>query len=110
MQGSRILSRSFTIPIDDQATDSDSDSDGEEDPTDIAVMIPLADMLNAAHGKDNAHLVKQGGGRTESSKHDNPGFTITATRSISKGEQIVSDDVELRQRCQPHSLRMRNSS
>lgn len=44
-------------------------------------MVPMADMLNAAHGRDNAHL---------SVDDDQQTYTMIATRPIAKGEQIYN--------------------
>lgn len=70
-QGSRVLSRSFTVPrarVDDayrsemeekekaRAEAEDSDDEDEDEEEQVAVMVPLADMLNAAYEMDNARL------------------------------------------------------
>lgn len=59
IQGSRILSRSFTVPLHRFGrSHSQSRSDGnsekesdDEDEEEMVVMIPFADMLNAAWGR-----------------------------------------------------------
>jgi SET domain-containing protein 6 len=76
IQGSRILSRSFTVPssragrtlvrqeaprdvIGDPMAgndDDDSDNDDEEEEREEQVMVPLADMLNAAYERDNVSI------------------------------------------------------
>ncbi|EJT50619.1 nucleus protein [Trichosporon asahii var. asahii CBS 2479] len=68
-QGSRVLSRSFTVPRarvdagyrkekeEKEARSEDSDEEEEEEEEEqVAVMVPLADMLNAAYEMDNARL------------------------------------------------------
>ena len=68
IQGSRILSRSFTVPHsragrvdvhggddDEEKDEDDSDSDDEEEGEE-QVMVPLADMLNAAYERDNVSV------------------------------------------------------
>ncbi|MDA4805203.1 hypothetical protein NY486_04755, partial [Enterobacter hormaechei] len=60
----------------------------------VAVMVPMADMLNAAYERDNARLFADGEDdeeETEGEKHDfGEGFTMISTRDIAEGEQIVS--------------------
>ncbi|WWC85651.1 uncharacterized protein L201_000517 [Kwoniella dendrophila CBS 6074] len=107
LHGSRILSRSFTVPLlrftrlalepqnnndngDDESDFSDDDDDEyEEDGEEIAVMIPFADMLNAAYERDNANLYTN-----EKIKKDTPwtkkGFTMKSTKLINKDEQIYN--------------------
>ena len=102
LQGSRILSRSFTItnsraqrasarPQPSPDTNEESEDEREEVEWDVAVMAPIADMLNAAYERDNARLFDdeegydenvESGGRSE-------GFTMLSTRPIKAGEQIV---------------------
>lgn len=81
LQGSRVLSRSFTVSprrasLEDK-DDGDEGSDDEDEHMDV-VMIPIADMLNAAAGLDNAHL-------SELSE----GYGMETTASIQSGAQIV---------------------
>nr|XP_031862168.1 uncharacterized protein CI109_002582 [Kwoniella shandongensis]KAA5529240.1 hypothetical protein CI109_002582 [Kwoniella shandongensis] len=88
LQGSRILSRSFTVPLSrftEIANDNDSVwSDDEEEQ--IAVMIPFADMLNAAFERDNAHLFAD----EELPSDRKEGFTMKSTKRISPSEQIYN--------------------
>ncbi|KAI0268844.1 hypothetical protein BC834DRAFT_867511 [Gloeopeniophorella convolvens] len=106
MMGSRILSRSFQVEAPapgeeadaamdtdapqgvshassgdgegqlEQLLDDDSDSDDEDDPADVA-MVPMADMLNARHGSENAKLFYEA--------HD---LRMATTRPVRAGEQI----------------------
>jgi len=98
IQGSRILSRSFTIPSQRAGRDhgsahtesTESDEDDEED--DVAVMIPLADMLNAAYGRDNAKLYgndNEENDRRAENVQRGAGYTMITSKSIKAGEQIV---------------------
>jgi SET domain-containing protein 6 len=107
LQGSRILSRSFTIPRrradpelwsqpKEAAENEDEDSDDEEEEEEgEAVMIPMADMLNAGCNMGNVHLFgdedmeSDEGVKDESLKEQGPGYTMCTTRAIQKGEQIV---------------------
>lgn len=94
VQGTRILSRSFTV---DRArargamstdgktggdsmegNDGDSDSDDEEDEPSV-VMVPFADMLNAAFGRTNAQLF-----------HHSGRLVMISTQDISPGDQIFN--------------------
>lgn len=108
IQGSRILSRSFTIPLsrsdpskskgDKHEHDHESDEeedDEEEEEEEIAVMVPMADMLNAAYERDNARLFgddEEDAGEAEGEVLDKlgEGYTMISTKNIKKGEQIVS--------------------
>ncbi|THH18749.1 hypothetical protein EW146_g2289 [Bondarzewia mesenterica] len=54
----------------------DSDSDDENDPTDIA-MVPMADMLNARYESENAKLF-----------YEQRDLRMVTTKAISTGEQI----------------------
>ncbi|WOO84597.1 Ribosomal lysine N-methyltransferase 4 [Vanrija pseudolonga] len=99
VQGSRILSRSFTIPISRAGgpiTEPEEDEDGDEDEEEeVAVMVPMADMLNAAYERDNARLFADGEDdedeEGEGEKHDfGEGFTMISTRDIAEGEQIYN--------------------
>jgi hypothetical protein len=51
-------------------------------------MVPMADMLNAAYEMDNAN---DGDEENEITDHgaDPDSYTMTTSRSISKGDQIV---------------------
>ena len=69
MHGSRILSRSFTM----EASILGADEDDE-----IVAMVPMADMLNAASGLDNAHL----------EFHDDA--AMITTKFIPQGSQIYN--------------------
>ncbi|OCF33139.1 hypothetical protein I316_05184 [Kwoniella heveanensis BCC8398] len=94
LQGSRVLSRSFTVPLfrfdpssknqenDDNGDGSDISDIDDDEGEQVAVMIPFADMLNAAFERDNAHLY--GSSRWEK------GFTMKSTKAISKGDQIYN--------------------
>ena len=95
LHGSRILSRSFTIPgdilvndiEDDVNSDNSLDSDDEENL--ITAMIPLADMLNAACDQDNARLYinrREVQGLPDGLAR---GYSMVATKHIKKGDQIV---------------------
>ncbi|RSH89484.1 hypothetical protein EHS25_002033 [Saitozyma podzolica] len=96
LQGSRILSRSFTIPASRAGQSQDASSvsskdDEEED--EVAVMVPMADMLNAAYEMDNARLyANDGDEENEITDHgaDPDSYTMTTSRSISKGDQIYN--------------------
>lgn len=100
VQGSRILSRSFTIPQTraggppPEGVDEDGD---DEEEAEVAVMVPMADMLNAAYERDNARLFTDG----EDDEDDEAaaavgeqkfgeGYTMITTKVIEAGEQIVS--------------------
>lgn len=69
-----------------------SDSEDEDDPEEAA-MVPLADMLNAAYDRDNAHLFDDDDSdlpsRAKSVPHAEGGFTMVSTKHISSREQIV---------------------
>lgn len=93
IQGSRILSRSFTVPLhrfgrSQSQTRSDSNSemegDGEEE-EEVVVMIPFADMLNAAWGKDNAHLYID----EDTNEGFNEGVVMKSIQLVKQSEQIV---------------------
>ncbi|CAK9779791.1 SET domain-containing protein [Cutaneotrichosporon oleaginosum] len=97
VQGSRILSRSFTVPRTraggpPPGTDEDGD---EEEEDEIAVMVPMADMLNAAYEMDNARLFADGGddddaeGVVENTEFGE-GYTMITTKDIAAGEQIYN--------------------
>ena len=96
VQGSRILSRSFTIAASRAGISQGSkevvkeDETGEED-EEVAVMVPMADMLNAAFAKDNARLFSDDsadeGLAIQNSK--GKGYTMITTIDIAAGEQIV---------------------
>ncbi|ORY22965.1 hypothetical protein BCR39DRAFT_487517, partial [Naematelia encephala] len=98
MHGSRILSRSFTIPAiltgaldnddDDEDDDDDDDDDDEEDANEVA-MIPMADMLNAVTGLDNARLFSHEEA-TAQSVVKGKGYTMISTSAIKAGEQILN--------------------
>lgn len=65
------------------AEDQDgSDGESSVDPASEVIMVPLADMLNAAAGLDNAGL-----------HEDAQYFTMITTATIAGGSQIVSEDV-----------------
>lgn len=64
---------------------SGEDSEDEVEARTEVVMIPLADMLNAAAGLDNAHL------------NETPeGYSMLITAPIHSGAQIVCSGNELR--------------
>jgi SET domain-containing protein 6 len=89
LQGSRILSRSFTISA---ARAAGIEAGADEDDEEIAVMIPMADMLNAAYERDNARLFDDQEEGMESIRGDLPtssGYTMMSTVQINKGDQIV---------------------
>lgn len=97
VQGSRILSRSFTIPISRAGgpPPDGEDEDGEdEEEEDVAVMVPMADMLNAAYERDNARLFADGEDDEEAEQSGaqdfGEGYTMISTKAINAGEQIVS--------------------
>lgn len=119
MQGSRILSRSFTIPITragGPAPAQDDEDDDEMEEEEVAVMVPMADMLNAAYERDNARLYADGDEDEEEADSDEEqeedmgaaeekrnalkaakrfgeGYTMITTKAIEAGEQIVSAEV-----------------
>lgn len=78
MQGSRILSRSFNIPV---PAAKDDDSVSSSDMEDTVAMIPIADALNAASGCNNARLFNTDDGASE--------YTMTTVGKINAGDQIV---------------------
>ncbi|WVQ73990.1 hypothetical protein IAR50_003571 [Cryptococcus sp. DSM 104548] len=95
LQGSRILSRSFTVPLSrfDNAPKAkaagdpeDSDDEDEEEDQGVVVMMPFADMLNAAFEKDNAHLFVD----EEPSDEFKSGVMMRSTKKISKSQQIYN--------------------
>lgn len=89
LQGSRILSRSFTISA---ARAAGIEAEEDEDDEEIAVMIPMADMLNAAYERDNARLFDDEDDTMETIRGDlsvPPGYTMVSTEQINKGDQIV---------------------
>lgn len=98
VQGSRILSRSFTVPRTRAGGPPPGiDEDGDEEEEDeVAVMVPMADMLNAAYEMDNARLFADGGDDDDAEaegveKQDfGEGYTMITTKDIAAGEQIVS--------------------
>lgn len=109
VQGSRILSRSFTIPITragGPAPEGGDDDDDEDEEDEVAVMVPMADMLNAAYERDNARLFADGDEDEEddddeeqdegkhaaiqAAKRFGEGYTMITTKAIEAGEQIVS--------------------
>lgn len=95
VQGSRILSRSFTVPITRAGgPPPGTDEDGEQEEEDeVAVMVPMADMLNAAYEMDNARLFadgEDGEEEEEAVREFGEGYTMITTKEIKQGEQIVS--------------------
>lgn len=55
-------------------------------------MVPIADMLNAAYGMDNARLYandEDEGNEVMDHGADPDSYTMITSRSISKGDQIV---------------------
>ncbi|WVQ82630.1 hypothetical protein IAT38_004762 [Cryptococcus sp. DSM 104549] len=94
LQGSRILSRSFTVPVTrltrpfepHAERESESGSEDSEEDDSVVVMIPFADMLNAAHQRDNVHLFTDG----EASLNQTGVFTMKSTKDIRKSEQIYN--------------------
>ncbi|WWC66985.1 uncharacterized protein I206_100892 [Kwoniella pini CBS 10737] len=95
IQGSRILSRSFTVPSsrfgestirDDSDLSDDEDEEGEQ----IVVMIPFADMLNAGYERDNANLFTDEKTKEEGGQWDKRGFTMKSTKPMMKDEQIFN--------------------
>ncbi|KAF8499657.1 SET domain-containing protein [Russula emetica] len=106
IMGSRILSRSFQVEAlsttdsvdsraqedvemnldepsshalndnDSDETEDDEDGDDEDDPANVA-MVPLADMMNARYGCENAKLF-----------YEEHHLRMATTRSIRQGEQI----------------------
>ncbi|KAH0828175.1 hypothetical protein J3R83DRAFT_3877 [Lanmaoa asiatica] len=61
-----------------EGLDSGSEDDEEEDPSDVA-MVPMADLLNARWGSENARLF-----------YEPFVLRMTATRDIKQGEQIFN--------------------
>ncbi|WVW81632.1 hypothetical protein I302_103627 [Kwoniella bestiolae CBS 10118] len=100
LQGSRILSRSFTVPssrftnLSKDQDDDESHFSDDDDEDQIAVMIPFADMLNAAFERDNANLYTDEevapGAANGGAPGDEKEFTMKATKSIEKDEQIYN--------------------
>lgn len=113
VQGSRILSRSFTIPITragGPAPEAGNDEEEDEEEEEVAVMVPMADMLNAAYERDNARLYADGDEDEEADSDEDEdmgaaeekrkalaaakkfgeGYTMITTKAIEAGEQIVS--------------------
>ncbi|ODN80552.1 hypothetical protein, variant 1 [Cryptococcus amylolentus CBS 6039] len=92
LQGSRILSRSFTVPLSrfdntPKAAEQPEDSDDEEEEDQgVVVMMPFADMLNAAYEKDNAHLFVD----EEASEEFKSGVMMRSTKKITKSQQIFN--------------------
>lgn len=90
LQGSRILSRSFTIAVRTAGEESDEEDDEAEE---AAVMIPMADMLNAAYERDNARLFDDEDDSIKTIREAIsllPGYTMSSSLAINRGEQIVS--------------------
>lgn len=104
VQGSRILSRSFSVdrsralgrrpePLEDD--DSDDEEDREE------VMVPMADALNAGWGKNNVRISRSTwrlaaeADRPPQARlfHEEQCLKMTAIKSIKRGEQIVCPSV-----------------
>jgi len=81
--------------------DDDSDEEDEEEEGE-AVMIPMADMLNAGFEMGNVHLFGDGDEDNEVNRkaleEQGPGYTMSTTRAITKGEQIVSPIILKRRR------------
>jgi SET domain-containing protein 6 len=91
MQGSRILSRSFNIPVPPSAkTKGTSTNSEDEEDEDMVAMIPIADALNAASGFNNARLFSP----DEQDSDDAEGYTMAAVTDIGSGCQIVSFIIE----------------
>ncbi|KAK4687811.1 N-lysine methyltransferase SETD6, partial [Tremellales sp. Uapishka_1] len=99
LQGSRILSRSFTIPISKAGGPSEStaaeedDSDDEDEEEEIAVMIPMADMLNAGYERATAQLYDDEEDDLEESaatRKRGDGYTMVSLRNTEAGEQIFN--------------------
>lgn len=103
------MSRSFTIPrrrADPELWSQgpaikegdDSNDEDEEDEEEIgeAIMIPMADMLNAGYEMGNVHLFgdedlsEEDEVKAKAFEEHGPGYTMSTTRAIAKGEQIVS--------------------
>ena len=68
------------------STDEQEDEEAEDD--DLAVMVPMADMLNAAYQRDNARLYDDNEHQARP-EFDGDGFTMITTRAVKEGEQIV---------------------
>jgi SET domain-containing protein 6 len=78
-----------------QSNDTDSDDDDTDD--EIAVMVPMADMLNAAYEMDNARLYGDDDDdedQSESGSSMAPGYTMTTVKPVTKGHQIVRDNLD----------------
>lgn len=79
--------------VEKETKDEEDEEDGDnEDDEEVAVMIPMADMLNAACVRDNARLFDE--------EYDHAdvqglppslgqGFTMVTTKVIGAGDQIV---------------------
>ena len=92
LQGSRILSRSFTtssghVLESDSVLNDEQDSDGESQ----AIMIPYADMLNAEHGSSNARLFANDNDDEDTAFSAKPGFLMKTTSGVKGGSEIVSE-------------------
>jgi hypothetical protein len=59
-------------------------------------MIPMADMLNAGFEMGNVHLFGDGDEDNEVNRkaleEQGPGYTMSTTKAIGKGEQIVCEE------------------
>ncbi|KAJ9097733.1 hypothetical protein QFC21_004771 [Naganishia friedmannii] len=64
---------------DDEEEEDDDDDDDSEADVEEEVMVPVADILNAAYGLDNAHL-----------SFDDGRCKMITTKRIAKGEQIYN--------------------
>lgn len=77
----------------DSDGDNESDDDEEDDDDEgIAVMIPMADKLNAEYERDNARLFRDyDDGRCVEDRQTTvaKGYTMVTTRDIKAGDQIV---------------------
>ena len=87
LHGSRILSRSFMVPatifnVEYQREEDDGDTDDGADDL-MTVMIPMADMLNAAYHSDNARLFDDDDDASQlRPRHLGPGFTMVSTKEV----------------------------
>ena len=118
MQGSRILSRSFTVShlrairaagssanstaVNGQGGGEDGEESWEEEDWDVPAMVPIADMLNAAYQRDNARLYDLEEHDFEDSVpmprldgNTGEGYAMLAESDIGAGTQIV---------CASHSM------
>ncbi|ORY84655.1 hypothetical protein BCR35DRAFT_302960 [Leucosporidium creatinivorum] len=79
--GSLVLSRSFHVDAKEEEEESDDEEEEEEEKEDVAdvAMVPMADLLNAKSGADNARLF-----------YEPLTLNMMSTSFIPKGSQIFN--------------------